>query len=147
LIINLYSRLPNLGFPDVHELEKVIFCDGYPLPLSTILRDAPKLHELWLPERAILDDGAIGGIATGDLGRHLKILYICGICDIDEILRMLEQRRRTVAKIVQEANNWKDQMSLLTEVVFEKADAEGKYGKRVDALKKAGIKVSLYKKK
>ena len=129
---------------NLHGLEVVIFSDGCSLPLSTILKDALELRKLEVPENASLDDEAITGIATGELGRHLKALGICGRRDIDKILGMVEQRQRTVAKIVQKGHSsWKDQISLLTKVELDGAEDWEKYAKRINVLMKAGINVEF----
>jgi hypothetical protein len=73
-------------------LEEIDFDSGYHLPVSLILKDAPRLRRIALQSDVILDREAIEGLSTGTLGRCLKSLKLGGVeCNVDEILSMLHQ--------------------------------------------------------
>ncbi|KAK2462354.1 hypothetical protein APHAL10511_005660 [Amanita phalloides] len=124
------------------------------LPASSILKDAPLLQKLHLPESSIMDDEAITGIANGTLGCHLTDLWIdtSNVDDFDKVLEMVEARKRMVHGLLESGCIWRETITVLKHVEICNLNSLrstflGKYRwvykERICALKEAGITITL----
>ena len=107
---------------------------------SSILRNAPMLHSLQLPECAIMDTEAIAGLSNGTLGRFLQKLRFQRFSDATEIIKMAEKRKQVVEELIKDGCSWREKMSILREITicgWVKDDDE-----TVVALKEAGITIT-----
>ncbi|KAK2460470.1 hypothetical protein APHAL10511_007517 [Amanita phalloides] len=108
------------------------------VPASSILKDAPKLQRLWI-RGDMLDDEAIAGLSNGTLGCYLRELRISYVRDVNLVLGMVEMRKRTVDRLIENGCNWKELITVLRKVVVH-CNCHG-YKERVDSLKKVGITI------
>ncbi|KAK2460471.1 hypothetical protein APHAL10511_007518 [Amanita phalloides] len=117
------------------------------IPASAILKDAPKLRRLEMRGSMIdnIDDEAIAGLSNGTLGRYLRELTIYHPSDINRLLSMVEMRKRTVDRLIENGCNWKEMITVLRKVVvyckgrIGNIEHDCRYNARVDALKMVGI--------
>ena len=117
--------------------------DGYfTLPVSSFLNDAPMLYSLSLGRNSIMDDEAIIGMSNGTLGQRLRKLDINITCDIEEILSMVEARKKTVDELIKMGCTWDEEITVLNNVVLHIKPGKG-YKERVLALKEAGITITF----
>ncbi|KAK2459969.1 hypothetical protein APHAL10511_007975 [Amanita phalloides] len=118
------------------------------IPLSRVLMDAPMLQTLCISSDIMIDDRAIIGLSTAQLGKHLQDLYIyCDPDDVDEVLRMLEARVRISRKSVESSRNWEDVVTFLRNVGItpvQKRGHQGDHASRIAALREAGVNVELH---
>ncbi|KAF8351745.1 hypothetical protein F5887DRAFT_1277547 [Amanita rubescens] len=122
----------------LHEIDFTRF----PLPISSILQNAPALRVLSIEHDAILDDAAIIGISRGTLGRFLMELDLCVACDIDEVVGMVETRMKTVNQMFENGCSWKDEIAILRDVMV-RGDGKSVCQERIDALEKLGINFTI----
>ncbi|KAM6496347.1 hypothetical protein JOM56_009053 [Amanita muscaria] len=95
---DIISRQYNL-----RRLERFVFGSAYKtihssvpfLKLSTILKEAPMLRHCSV-KHSILDEDAVVGIATGELGQFLEHLDVRILSDLEVVLNMLEGRLQAV---------------------------------------------------
>ncbi|KAF8625488.1 hypothetical protein AX15_005347, partial [Amanita polypyramis BW_CC] len=80
------------------------------IPLSIILKDVPKLR---FSCHVIVDDEAITGISTGQLGRCLTKLRIGAHGNAEEILNMLEVRHRKAARIIRNSRSSEEDVNIM----------------------------------
>ncbi|KAK2467437.1 hypothetical protein APHAL10511_000672 [Amanita phalloides] len=123
---------------NVKQLHEIQF-QGCPLPVSSILMVTPLLRTLSLLKTTTVDDDAVTGISNGTLGRHLRKLYIYATGKVvDEIIEMVEIRKRMADMLIENGCNWREAITVLTEITIEGCGfLIG--DDRVDALEKAGI--------
>jgi hypothetical protein len=122
----------------LHEID----FNRFPLPISSILQNAPAIRVLSIEQDAILDDAAIIGISRGTLGRFLTELDLCIACDIDEVVGMVETRMKTVNQIIGNGCSWKDEITILRDVTVC-GDGGSVCQQRIDALEKVGINFTI----
>ncbi|KAF8335593.1 hypothetical protein F5887DRAFT_609835 [Amanita rubescens] len=105
------------------------------LSASSILRNAPMLRSLQLPECATMDAEAIAGLSNGTLGRFLRKLRITSVSDPTEIIKMAEKRKEVVDELIKD--RCKEEITVLREIIFcDSVD------QRVVAVKEAGITIT-----
>ena len=116
---------------------------SFPLSISSILQSAPMLRTLSVQSCAILDDAAIIGISSGTLGRFLTNLDLGHTdCDVNEVVRMVETRMKTVNQIIGNGCSWKDEITILRDVTVC-GDGGSVCQQRIDALEKVGINFTI----
>jgi hypothetical protein len=94
----------------LHQLQQLRLHPGYSFPLciSQVLVDAPKIKELLVQGMPFLDVEAREGIASGRLGRCLTSLDLYGrFEDAGEWLDMIETRQRNVNLMISQVSNWR----------------------------------------
>ncbi|KAF8343305.1 hypothetical protein F5887DRAFT_973354 [Amanita rubescens] len=120
---------------------------NFPLSTSSILRNAPMLRTLSVKRDAILDDAAIIGISSGTLGRFLTNLNLGNIdCDVNEVVRMVETRMKTVNALIGNSRSWREDMTIIKDVTVhtKRGGNEQRESDEVIAkLKEAGINITL----
>ncbi|KAM6489594.1 hypothetical protein JOM56_014916 [Amanita muscaria] len=82
---------------------------SYPYPISKLLFDAPMLQELILLHKVFLDERALQGVASGELGRCLTLLVFFGNFNEKKVLDMVASRQRHVKQAVEASRSWQDQ--------------------------------------
>ena len=76
---------------------------------STILKDAPLLQNLDVSTVAAIDEEALDGISSGELGHFLKILTIsCPESEMEAALDMVEARQKAVAQKIEHGYSWRE---------------------------------------
>ena len=128
---------------NIHELREVAFKGYFALPVSSFLRDAPMLNSLLLRWNDIMDDDAIIGISNGSLGRFLKSLEIHITSDVGKVVGMVEARKKTVDELIQNGCSWRDEITVLKDVVIRTPKDTKEYEERVIALKAASITITF----
>ena len=128
----------------MQELREVAF-EGYVgRPPSSILRDAPMLRSLLLGWNDITnDDDAVIGISNGSLGRFLTRMEILIVGDVGKVLGMVEARKKTVDELIQNGCSWREEITVLKDVVIRTTRDTKEYEERVLALKEAGIAITF----
>ncbi|KAF8335629.1 hypothetical protein F5887DRAFT_1079035 [Amanita rubescens] len=129
---------------NMQKIQKINFINGFTLPLSSILRNAPMLCSLSILWSAILDDDAITGLSNGSLGQYLRRLEINVVCDIGEVLEMVEARKKIADRLIENGCNWREEIATLRDVVAHfrvssKSRLGNEYRTRLNLLKEAGI--------
>ena len=133
---------------NLQRLEEVGFlgASGFILPVSSVLYNSPMLCLLQLERDAIFDDEAITGISNGTLGRLLKKLELTTSCDrdIEEVLGMVEARKKTVDRLIENGCAWKEEITVLSQITIDGEYDRDEYTEKVEDLRaRAGIKVFL----
>ena len=133
---------------NLQRLEEVGFLgtSGFILPVSSVLYNSPMLRLLQLERDAIFDDEAITGISNGTLGRLLKKLELTTSCDrdIEEVLGMVEARKKTVDRLIENGCTWKEEITVLSQITIDGEYDRDEYTEKVEDLRaRAGIKVFL----
>ena len=135
---------------NMQNLREITFLGSFTLALSisSILRNAPMLRSLTARRDAVMDDQAITGISDGTLGRCLQRLEISAAGDLWEVLDMVAARKKKVDETIKNGCSWKDEISLLKEIVFVEdfgfQKSQFKWDKeKLRALKEAGITITL----
>ncbi|KAM6489624.1 hypothetical protein JOM56_014946 [Amanita muscaria] len=85
---------------------------SYPYPISNVLFDAPMLQELILNEKVFMDEGALQGIASGELGCCLTSLGFIGNFNEKRVLDMVASRQRHVKQAVEASRNWQEDQQI-----------------------------------
>lgn len=88
-------------------------------------------------KHSILDEDAVAGIATGELGQFLEHLDVRILSDFEVILNMLEGRLQAVKN--------SNQVSLLKRVGLCGRIKVGTHQMRLEALGKAGIEIESHR--
>jgi hypothetical protein len=129
---------------NMQELREVAF-EGYiGHPPSSFLRDAPMLRSLLLGGDDITDDDdAVIGISNGSLGRFLTRLETFIVSDVGKVLDVVEARKKTVDELIQNGCSWREEITVLKDVVIHTFKDTKEYEERVLALKEAGIAITF----
>jgi hypothetical protein len=120
---------------------------GFPLSISSILRNAPMLHTLSVGDDAILDDAAVIGISSGTLGRFLTNLSLGAIgCDVNEVISMVQTRMKTVNALIGNGCSWREDITILKYVAVHTRcrDERRKFEGVIAKLKKAGVNIRIW---
>jgi hypothetical protein len=91
----------------------------------------------------IIDDDAVVGISNGSLGRFLRRLEIYIPTNVRKVLGMVEACKRMVDALIQNGCSWREEISVLKDVVMSHAWNTKEYEERVIALKEAGIDIKF----
>ena len=127
---------------NMQELRVSKIAGNFVLPVSSLLRDAPMLHSILLPNVA-MDEEALIGISNGTLGRFIGRLEIYIPYDIGEVLDMVEAREKTVNELIENGCSWREEITNL-EVVVIHTTHEKDYEERITALEEAGINITVF---
>ncbi len=134
---------------NIQGLEEIDF-DSFPLSISSILHNSPMLHTLSVKSCAILDDAAIIGISNGTLGRFLTSLNLGHVdCDINEVVRMVETRMKTVNALIGNSCSWREDITIIKDVLLYQRRArderlEPRSEGVIAILKEAGIDITVW---
>ena len=128
---------------NMRELRKAHFFGPLALPASTFLRGAPMLHSLLLQGSATMDEEALIGVSNGTLGRFLRRLAVDTLYDLGEVLDMVEARKKTVDRLIENGCSWREEVTSLKDVVVHTKDGKD-YEERVTALEEAGIHITIF---
>jgi hypothetical protein len=131
------QRLQEVGF---------LGTSGFILPVSSVLYNSPMLRLLQLERDAIFDDEGITGISNGTLGQLLKKLELTTSCDrdVEEVLGMVEARKQTVDRLIENGCTWKEEITVLSHITIGGEYDKDQYRENVEDLRaRAGIKVFL----
>ena len=124
-------------------LREVALKGYFTLRASDFLRDAPMLHSLFLGWQDIMDVEAVVGISNGSLGRFLRQLEIYYPTDVGKVLGMVEARKETVDALIKNGCNWREEITILKDIVIHTRKNITEYEERVIALKAADIAITF----
>jgi hypothetical protein len=128
---------------NMQELREVAFKGYFTLRASSFLRDAPMLRSLLLGWNDIMDDATVMGISNGSLGRFLRRLEIYVPADVGKVLDMVEARKKTVDALIKNGCSWREEITILKDIVIHTWKNTTEYKERVIALKAAGIAITF----
>ena len=91
-----------------------------------------------------MDDEAVLGISNGSLGQFLRKLDIRMVDDFGEVLSMVEACRKMVNELIKNGCSWREEITILKDVVIHNIKDTKEYEERVIALKEEGIAITIH---
>ncbi|KAF8650685.1 hypothetical protein AX14_008572 [Amanita brunnescens Koide BX004] len=129
---------------NMKELREADITGNFPLPISSLLQEAPILRSFSLGKNAIMDDEAVIGISNGTLGRFLRRLVLRITCDVGEVLDMVEARKKTVDGMIKSGCSWREELTILKDIgLLGGRSLCWEYSERIRALNEIGISIRI----
>lgn len=129
---------------NMQELREVNLMGYIELSVSSLLRDAPMLQSLSLTWGTIMDGEAVLGMSNGSLGRFLRKLDISIFDDLEEMLDVVETRKKVVDELKKNGCSWREEITVLKDVLI-RTDDQAECEESLIALKEAGIAITIWR--